>query len=194
MCLSGCTDPDTPSSGGAAVGCAGPAGDLKKNLQKCDGGTDIYAKAKAAIGGKDPGIELGTPAGGFDGHADLQNGKVVINKNSPKCTQMETLVFELANLSKKAEFERVTKEAKAGDLSREDYTRAMERIEYDNIQTTIKAVNACKKAWGCDRHTFDLEAFSGAKNFEDYYKNYLAKSHKDYYLSLIHISEPTRPY
>jgi len=157
------------------------AANLRKAIEKCDGGTGMLDKAKKANGGKDVKIVVGTPEGGFDGHADTEKGEVVINKKSDRCTQIETAIFELSNMAAKSRFDKVHADATAGKLSREQYIRGYEKVEYDNVVAINKATKACKSKWGCGKKTFDLEGFRGAKNFEDYYKNYVAKSHKEEY-------------
>jgi hypothetical protein len=152
-----------------------------QNMLACDGGTDVYAKAKKANGGKDPVIKRGTTSSGFDAETDTEKGVITINKNSDKCTSTESLIFELANLSRKADFDKVDKDAAAGKLSREEYIKASEKIEYENIKTTLKAVDKCKEKWGCKNHSFDLAGHGMAKDFDDYYDNYLANSHKEHY-------------
>lgn len=159
-----------------------PAGKkLKKKIEECDGGTNILAKAKKANGGKDPTIKVGTVASGFDGATNIKTGTITINEKDSKCNQIETLIFKLANLSRKKDFDKLDNDAKAGKVSRKDYIRGSEKIEYENMQTILKATDSCKEKWGCKNHTFSFEGFRGAKSFDDYYKNYLAKSHKDFY-------------
>ncbi len=188
MCIAGCTprekqgeeakkQPDTPSKK-TTEPC--PL-DLQDKLKKCDGGTDILNKAKKANNGKDPVVKVGTPSSGFDAETDTSSGTITISKNSDTCTATESLIFELANMSRKSDFDKVDQDAAAGKLSREEYIKANERIEYENVKDILKATDSCKKAWGCTNHAFDFEGFRGAKDFDDYYKNYLSNSHKDHY-------------
>ncbi|MBN2563411.1 MAG: hypothetical protein JXQ75_21025 [Phycisphaerae bacterium] len=161
----------------------GTTDDLLDNLKKCDGGTKILDKAKKANAGKDPTVIPATKAAlrNFDGDTNHTTGTIRISKDSSKCTAMETLVFELANMSRKADFDKVEGDAAAGKLDRDQYIRGNERIEYENIKIALKATDTCKEKWGCKNHAFDLEGFRSAKDFEDYYKNYVTDNHKEHY-------------
>jgi hypothetical protein len=155
--------------------------ELKANLDRCDGGTDIWNKAKRAVG-RDPGIEVGAASGGFGGHADLRNKKVVINPNPDCCAATQTLIFELTNLSNKSEFMRLHNEAEAGRLGREEYTKGHEKIEYEAVQNSYKSFDSCKDQWGCSqgskaRH----DAHRTARDFDHWYDSYIKESHKNHY-------------
>jgi hypothetical protein len=149
--------------------------DLLDNLKKCDGGTGIYEKAKAANGGKDPTIKLGA-----GGQVDLKKGEITLNKSYDTCFATQQLIQELSNLSQKAAFEKANSDALAGNLSREEFIREYERIEYEHgVKNIIKAFDSCKDTWGCK--TCQKEWARSAKNFDDYYNNYLSSSHKENY-------------
>jgi hypothetical protein len=177
-------DPVKPCEAGGKSASAPspcPAETLRANLAKCDGGTGIWDNAKAAAG-KDPTVKVEGAAGGFGGHADLSGGGVVIAPNPDCCGATQTFVFELTNLSSKGRFQDVTNKVSAGDLGREEYTRAMERIEYDSGLNSVKAFDSCKKTWGCGDAAVARHGFvKAAKDFDDYYNTRLAKGHKDYY-------------
>jgi len=187
--MSGRKDPTPPSAddGATAVdSCIAecppdPCGkDAIANVTECCG-SEIFAAAKKANGGKDPKIVFGKPSSGFDAETDTTTGTITVNSGLSQCTATEKVYFELANLSNKPAFDKVDGEVAAGNLSREDYAIASEQIEYDSLTKTLAAIDKCKKQWGCASHPFDFDGFRPAKGFGDYYKNYLRESHKDYY-------------
>jgi len=154
---------------------------LMKDLA-CDGGTGIYAKAKAANGGKDPIFRAGRTAmrGGADTHEDT--GVITLEPTVDRTTAVQMAVFELTNLSNKAHFAQVSADVTAGKLNREQFTRANEVIEYQGIANVNKAFRSCSARWGAPKGSKSLEDFfATAKNFDDYYKNYLPATHKNYY-------------
>jgi len=166
----GCT-PSTPSPEAKY----GTTEDLLKNLEKCDGGTDIYAKAKAANGGKDPVIKPGD-----GGQVDLSKGEITLDKDNDTCLATQQLIQELSNLSRKADFEKLDNDALAGDVSRGDYIKETERIEYESgVKNILQAFDACKETWCCQ--TSQKEWARSATGFDDYYDNYLSDEHKEHY-------------
>jgi hypothetical protein len=167
-------------AGGSVAECDPCGKDAVSNVLKCCG-SEIAEEAKKANGGKEVKVEFGTPAGGFEGHADTEAGKIVVKDTKDKCNDTETVFFELANMAAKPKFDKVHADAAAGNLSREDYTKAYEKIEYDNVQKALAAIDKCKKKWGCEKYTFDFDTFRPAKDFNDYYDNYAQKDHKDHY-------------
>ena len=182
--------PTNPSSGSGAKNPTNsavakcpddPCGkDAISNVTKCCG-SEIFDEAKKANGGKDPKIVFGTPGSGFDAETNTSTGTITVSNKSGKCTATESVFFELANLSSKPNFDKIDADAAAGNLSREDYAKASEKQEYENTKKTLAAIDKCKDKWGCKSHTFDFDGFRPAKDFDDYYKNYLAESHKNYY-------------
>lgn len=169
-------DPPDPKKKPAPPAGWTPA-ELKANIDTCDGGTGIYAKAKAANGGKDPVVKKGTASTG--GQVDLSTGEITLDPGQDKCTATQVQIQELTNLSHKADFEKATKEAAAGDLSREGFIKAYEKIEYDGVQNVIKAFDSCKDKWGCK--TCEKEWARKYKTFDDYYDKALSNDHKEYY-------------
>lgn len=151
------------------------------NLKACDGGTGIVASATASLG-KAPVIKMQTASTGFAAQADLEGGAAVITPTTDCCAATESAVHEMTNLSNKARFAAIGTDVAAGKLSRTDYTKAMEKIEYDGVHNGLKAFGACKAKWGCAAGAVSsFDGFRGAKDFDDYYNNYLATSHKEYY-------------
>jgi hypothetical protein len=183
------TRPTDPSAGAGAAPAAsakspcsgGPCGkDAISNVLKCCG-SEIFEEAKKANGGKDPKIVFGTPSSGFDAETDTTTGTITVSNKSDKCSATESVYFELANLAAKDRFAKIEADAAAGNTAREDYARANEQVEYDNVQKTLAAIDKCKKAWGCDSHAFSFDSMRPAKDFDDYYDHFLADSHKNHY-------------
>jgi len=149
---------------------------------KCDGGTGIYAKAKAANGGKDPIFKSGHSVIGTGGSTDTTTGVITLDPNQSRAYAAQVAIFELTNLSNKARFAKVDADTAAGNHNREQYIRANEAIEYEGIANTNKAFRACGAAWGAPMGTPSIfQPYAPVKNFEDYYKNYLPPMHKHYY-------------
>lgn len=159
-------------------------GQLMQDL-KCDGGTGIYAKAKAANGGKDPIFKVGHSVIGSGGSTDTTAGVITLDPNQDRATAAQIATFELTNLSNKAGFAKVNADVAAGKLGREQFARANEALEYQGIANATKAFASCGTTWGAAHGTKGFyDAFAKSKNFDDYYKNYLAvldPKHIDYY-------------
>ncbi len=148
---------------------------LKAMLNDCDGELDIWEKAKKANDDKDPTIVAGS-----GGWVNLSKGEITLDKTKDKCFAVQQLIQELSNLSRKADFDRATASALAGDLSRTDFIKEYERIEYEHgVKNVLAAFDACKDTWGCT--TTPKEWAREAENFQDYYDNYLSGAHKENY-------------
>jgi hypothetical protein len=182
--------PTPPCSGdGASPAASGvapctppedPCGkDAISNVTKCCG-TEIVEEAKKANGGKDPNIVFGTPSRGRLAETYTSTGTIIVSSASDKCRATESVYFELNNLASKPKFDKTSADAAAGNLSQEDYVRAIENIEYENVKKTLDTVDKCKKKWGCESSPFVFDGFRGVKNFEDYYKTVIEKHKQDY--------------
>ncbi len=152
---------------------------LNKNLDACSGGSDPRADAKKAIG-KDPTVKVEATKSGFDAETDTSTGTIKIKPTSDCCDATASLLFELVNASNTPKFNKVDGDAAKGDLGREEYTKASEKIEYDASVRLRDTFKKCKKSWGCaDGATSGFE--NVPDDFDKYYDNWLATSHKDYY-------------
>jgi hypothetical protein len=147
-------------------------------LKKCDGGTGIMAAATAANGGKAPTIKIGKPSSGFDAETDTTTGTITIKKMDP-CSEVDKLIIELSNLSHKADFAKINSDVAAGKLSRDEYIKGNEKLEYDGVKTALKAFDKCSKTWGCKTSSFEWAR--SAKDFNDYFKSFLGNNHKEHY-------------
>lgn len=169
--------PAPPGGGSGSTGCS--ADQMKKNLAACDGGTDAWKKAKKAAG-KEPDLKVGTPSSGFKAESDSSGSITVSSQDCCLATQL--LVHELTNVSHGPDFNKLDSDAAKGDVAREDYTKANEKLEYDGVMTTLKAFDACKSKWGCGPSAkAEWDGYRKAKDFNDYYDHYLVESHKEYY-------------
>lgn len=158
---------------------------LKAKLLLCDESRAVYEKAKRANGGRRPAIVLEpTPLKG-GGMVDVTTGRISIDEVDragnavDSCVQVETACFELANLSRKAEFTAVANTMRSG--TRDEYIRGREKIEYDNTKDTMTATAACKDRWGCPAMRSRFEWVNRARDFEDYFANFLRVEHKEDY-------------
>ncbi|MEO8370978.1 MAG: DUF4157 domain-containing protein [Candidatus Solibacter sp.] len=163
---------DTPSAKPAP---AWTADDLKKMLASCDGGLNIWDKAKKANKNKDP-----TVVPGAGGQVDTTTGTITLTSTQSKCDAVQQLVQELSNLSRAADVATQSAEAVAGDRSRADFIRGIELLEYESgVKNVLTAFDACKEKWPCA--TSPKEWARKAKDFDDYFKNSLSPEHKEGY-------------
>jgi hypothetical protein len=184
---------DSPANGTDRLGLAKDQAkltveDILANLKKCDGGTNVLANAtKAAKDNIDkaPTIELGKLKDGSEAGTNLATGVITIDKDSDLCKATESLVFELGNLSQLEKFGDLIDEGLKGNLSREKFIMDSERLEYNSLVLTLKAIDACKEKWGCKEHKFCLYEFRNPETkealpFEKVYQQ-LKKEHKERY-------------
>jgi hypothetical protein len=163
------------NGGGAKATPSWTADELKKMLKTCDGGLDIWAKAKKANKDNDPLI---TPGAG--GATDPATGNITLDQTRDKCFAVQQLIQELSNLSRMADFNKIFDSAAAGDCSREDFIKRIEKIEYETgVKNVLTAFDACKDKWPCT--TTPKEWARTAKDFDDYFKNFLSNVHKEHY-------------
>ena len=114
-------------------------------------------------------------AGGFSGDTNLNTGTITIDpkKLANRDEAWEVLAFELGNLTQKDAFLAVDRDGEQGLLSREEYIRRVERLEYNNhpaekaIYDEIKPDVPFLDAWAM-------------KPFEEFYME-LAENHKENY-------------
>jgi hypothetical protein len=157
--------------------------ELKQMVKACDGGLDIWAKAKKANKDKDPIIERGSIAP-FLGLTYRGLGKITLEAKLDKCGAAQVLIFELTNLSRKADFDEVDCAARAGELSRAEYIWRNERIERQaSLVNEIRAFGACKDKWGCELNQRVLDPRLLYLDWDEYlaYLAATAASHLEHY-------------
>jgi hypothetical protein len=166
---------DKGDAGEAKASPAWTVDELKKMLDACDGKLGIWAKAKKANKDKDPKI---TP--GDKGATDPATGNITLDKTQDKCFAVQQLVQELSNLSRMADFDKIFASAIAGDLSRDEFIKAIEKIEYETgVKNVLTAFDACKDIWKCK--TTPKEWARKAKDFKEYFDKLLSNIHKEHY-------------
>jgi len=149
---------------------------IRKMLDKCDGGTSVWAAAKAANGGKDPVINPGKVA---SGRVNTVTGEITLSKHHDVCFAAQVQIQELSNLSHKKDFADASTSCLDGKISREGFIRAYELAEYDGVKKVIKAFDSCKDKWGCK--TCQKEWARKYTSFDEYYKKGLSNEHKEEY-------------
>jgi hypothetical protein len=150
--------------------------ELKKMLNTCDGGLGIWARAKKANGNKEPVIKAGKTSSG----GQTLKGTITLEETSDRCTAAQVLIQELSNLSRQADFDKLSSDALAGDLARDAFIKGFEKIEYETgVKNVLTAFDACKDIWKCK--TAEKEWARKAKDFDDYFKNFLSNTHKEGY-------------
>src|SRR5579872_1541419 len=168
--------PETPGGTPPAGTCT--AAQIKTKLDACDGGTDVWNKAKTAAG-KDPVVTVATPSSGFKAESD-STGAITISPQDC-CNAMQSMIHELTNVSHGPDFTRIDSDAAQGNVAREDYAKANEKIEYDGVKNTLKAFDSCKASWGCGPEAkAKFDGFRSAHNFDEYYDQ-ISEDHKNFY-------------
>ena len=148
---------------------------LKKMIAICDGGVGIWAKAKKANGGKDPEI---TPGAGTTTNLNYGNAKITLDTTADRCTAVQDLIFELSNVARAADLKKTSVACRAGGLSRVDYIKSVDRIEYEGgLKNTLIAFNACKDKWLCKTSDNYYEQEGKAKNFDEFFDKYESADH-----------------
>jgi hypothetical protein len=174
----------------AAAGCP-KAESLVNMVKNCPAANEIYKSAVLANGGKPPEIKLGESGkpsktdfieapnpSTADPYATKKTTCITIDKTRNKCEAVQELIFELSNVSQRAEFHKVNVEAESGHLDRETYVKKVHRIEYEHAQQNVyKVFDACKGKWGCAKAKA-LNDEARNMGFEEYYRN-VPSEHKD---------------
>lgn len=159
----------------ATTGISWSPENLKKLLDTCDGGLGIWGKAKKANKNKDPKVILGDRS-----NTDSATGEITLDRTTDQCHAVQALVHELSNLASLDEVNKVIASASAGDLSRDDFIKALEKIEYNvGVKNVLTAFDACKDKWLC-RDSI-MEFARKAKNFDEYFQKHILPAHKENY-------------
>jgi hypothetical protein len=150
---------------------------VKQNLAACDGGTHAWDNAKTAVG-TEPTVQVKQTVAGFG--AETSGSTITIKPTTDCCDATESLLFELHNVESQSRFKQIAADAAEGKLSREEYTRANERVEYEGLQRNREVFAKCKSKWGCGAGSKSF-ADPFAKNFDDHYNHTLSEAHKNHY-------------
>lgn len=152
-----------PSAGALPVG----ADEVVKAVTSCATGKRLFAEAKAANNRKEPVVKLGTTK--FGGFVDTDTGVITLDRRLDKCTAIDVLVQELTNLASKPDFDKLDEEAEKGNVSRADYIRKTEEIEFRGLQNILKVFDETKARTGCKTCSRDYQR-KYAKSFAEFYK------------------------
>jgi len=152
------------------------------NVRACDGGLGLMDLARKANKNNDPIVRAG-PVSPFRGDTDVTTGTIRISTSFNLCAATQTLVQELSNLTRAGDLTAVSTEAAAGDVSRADFIRRIERIEYETgVRNVLTAFDACKTRWGCPQGaTSEKEWARNVRGFDDYFARLLSNTHKEHY-------------
>lgn len=147
--------------------------DLKSKFEQCK-------EAKGII--KDYTVLRGYTPGGWGGQCDVVTKYIYILDCNDDCQALMTLAHEAYNSTRAADFKKCQSDADfVNQAGKEAYVKCWEKIEYENLVKAQELIDKCKTSWGCDKVANKYDYIKKAKSFDDYYKNYLADSHKKYY-------------
>ncbi len=156
-----------PNAGALPVG----VDDVVKTVTSCATGKALFAKAKAANNKKNLVIKLGKTE--FGGFVDTDTGVITLDSRLNKCTAIDALVQELTNLASKPDFDKLDEETIKGNVSRADYIRRTEQIEFRGLLNILKVFDETKARTGC-RTCSRVYQRKYAKSFDAYYKYMLS--------------------
>lgn len=130
-------------------------------------GRKLYDKARVVLGNKDPTIRFGeTDSGG-----QLQeDGSITIDPRLSKCVATEVLVHELCNLSNARELGKLDTDLSNGEVSREDYIRETERIEFRSLPFILAFFDETKNSTKCGTCSRDYQRPYARKSFDEYFR------------------------
>ena len=152
-----------PSVGGLPVG----VNEVVNAVTSSTTGRALFAKAKAANKNKDPVVKLGITE--FGGFADTETGVITLDRRLDKCTAIDVLVQELTNLASAPNFAKVDAETEKGDVSRADYIKRTEEIEFRGLQNILKVFDETKAKTHCKTCSRDYQRQYGA-SFDQYFR------------------------
>jgi hypothetical protein len=173
-----------PTNATDPLGLAWKEEDLWANIKKCDPSKRVFDEALKVSRGKAPSI---VPGKGGSVEATEKKGFVItLTKDLDTCDATQQLVFELTNMANAAKFNDLDKRCEAGDVSREDYIKENERLEYVwAAKNAINAFDSCKKMWGCNNPCrYEWARPPEGKTYEEYFETAFKKvsaEHKEHY-------------
>lgn len=152
-----------PSAGGLPVG----VNEVVKAVTSSPTGRALFAKAKAANKNRDPVVKLGTTE--FGGFVDTETGVITLDGRLDKCTAIDVLVQELTNLASAADFAKLDAETEKGNVSRADYIKQTEVIEFRGLQNILKVFDETKATTHCKTCSRDYQR-QYAKSFDQFFR------------------------
>jgi hypothetical protein len=98
------------------------------------------------------------------------------------CLMTESLFFELFNVENRPKFNELFANAQRGNVSREEFARKAEQLEFPGIKRTLDAFDRCKATWGCDDDTLSrVDGYRDVRTFDEYFHHSQTKEHTDVY-------------
>lgn len=116
--------------------------------------------------------------GDFDGFWDSHSRTIIVNANRFRSEgkALVTILFELHNAKSNAHFKHLIELAQKGELTKDEYVLAVEKMEYENCQMTCALLEK-GRALGI----FPKDAvWNIAKTFEEHYRIQLKTGHSQW--------------
>lgn len=114
---------------------------------------------------------------GDDSQWDPKEKRIELSPGSSDCRAILALVQEYTNAVNTRQFARIFEQAKRGEMSRDGFIMAIERIEYAAAPSRVHAFDQCREQWGCaDGDLSQWERVAAVVDFEAYFEMLLATS------------------
>ncbi|MHB1038444.1 MAG: hypothetical protein ACYC0Y_27800 [Pirellulales bacterium] len=112
--------------------------------------------------------------------SNVKTGTIWIDANDSRCNVFETLLVELAHLTRRKEFMELVDNAT--NYTRADFIRRMEESEFQSVKRAAEVWKSCSKGWKCpnDCPTYGNPDDVATLSFEEHWKK-LADQHKENY-------------
>lgn len=136
--------------------------DLSKILTKinnCEATNELYRKAQTVLKETykvDLKIRMERGENVSFGAACNTSGEIVIDADQSEQQSLESLIFELANLSQFDRFKEICDLASVGKINREDYALRIELIELESVKIYTRTIKAAGQEKKVDWVTWDM--------------------------------------
>jgi hypothetical protein len=138
---------------------------IRKAIADCPVTKDLAARAVAGGGvGTDTDIACGEEGSRWI----AQDRLIELDSQPSRCRMILSLIQEFSNAANQKQFVIVFEDASQGNVSREEFIRALETTEYFAAHTRVEAFDQCGGQWGCDPS--DLPAWERLAGFENYFE------------------------
>jgi len=156
---------------------------LLDDVLNCPEGKDALERAAAALGGGTlPIIIPQVPQNGGSAESDAETGLISINPRLDRVRAAQSAIFELNNISYRDRFRDINARSARGEISREEYPRAISSVEFSGVSVVDRAFKSCGSSWGASPgQKGSYDTLSHAKDADDLYDHYLAESNKEDY-------------
>lgn len=115
----------------------------------------------------------------FDGYWDPYHRTILITEweNQSEASRITTMLFEMHNALRSKEFKKIDQRAYKRELTKEQYMRMSEHVEYENCLSTSNLLNK-----GIQKGLFPKSsAWPVHDNFEDHYSWMKRSGHANWY-------------